>query len=169
MRSAAIVAALVLTACSGTGEDGQGNGGRAAAAVEADGIAVAGAKACDVLDKASVDSVMGRDMGAPASNTDTMCQYMWSGEKLADQAMATLTIHGVPLGALEPGLKEMNAVITPVSGIGERAFWAEGYGLYVEHGGRSGIYVAGQGVGESERAANVAKTEALAKATAGKL
>lgn len=167
MRLPVILAALTLAACSGgTPDSSTGNSAGAAGKVAA---AAGGARPCAVIDKASVDKVIGRDMGQPATDNTGMCQYLWSGEKPSDQALATLTIHDTTLAALEPGLTEMKAEMEPVTGIGDRAFFAKGYGLYVEHNGRSGIYIAATGLGDDNETANVAMTKQLAEATVDKL
>ncbi len=127
---------------------------------------VSGARPCAVLTEADVTKALGKPAGKPARDETTICQYI-NGERIADMAQATLTIEPVGLAVLRPGITAQGGTMEDVPGLGDGAFFSPQYGLYVEHRGRSGIYLIGDNSIPDERERQMAID--LAKATISRL
>ena len=76
------------------------------------------------------------------------CQYLTSGERLADIRSLTVQIHPVDFPSLQKSYAEYGEKIEPVSGVGEAAFWVPGHSmLFVQKGKRTaGFAVWREGV-----------------------
>ncbi|MCY7339251.1 MAG: DUF3558 family protein [Sphingomonas bacterium] len=172
MRVASMWTILVvcsLAACSEPAEQTAEQTAEQAAAPDtaAASSSATGARPCAVLTEADVTKALGKPAGKPARDEQSICQYIVSGERIADMAQATLTIEQVGLAVLRPGITAQGGTMEEVPGLGDGAFFSPQYGLYVEHRGRSGIYLIGDNSIPDEQEKQMAID--LAKATVSRL
>lgn len=125
--------------------------------------------ACSVLTKADAEKALGHPAerlasdGGPAALD--ICQFGYQGERIADAGNVSVTIYPVDSGSLQSGVTESGYAIEPIDGVGEKAFWAEGAGLYVETRGKTALYLLGGAKVKDAKQASIA----LARATINRI
>ena len=126
LRSACVLLGVVALAACGQG-DRDDAGSKTAAAPAAS----AAPDACSLVTKADAEAAIGATVTGPekSSGMGTMdqCQYLYSGERLADQGAVTVQVYPVDIASQQKAFAEAGEAMEPVSGIGQAAFWVPGH------------------------------------------
>ena len=65
----------------------------------------------------------------------SQCQYLASGERIADIRSLTVQLHPIDFGSVQKSYVDWGEKTEPVSGVGEAAFWVPGHSmLFVQKG-----------------------------------
>ena len=121
LRVAALLAAVAALAACGEQDKADAPAPTASASAKAP-------DACSLMTKADAEAAIGATVTGPqkSSGMGTMdqCQYLYSGERLADQGAVTVQVYPVDIGSQQKAFADAGVKSEPVTGIGESAFWA---------------------------------------------
>ncbi|WP_310468202.1 hypothetical protein [Sphingomonas sp.] len=129
----------------------------------------AASTACDVLTAADATAALGREVkrlpndGGPAGLD--ICQYGYSGARLADGGQVSVTVQPVDIATAIASAKAQGYELEPIAGLGDEAYYSREFGLYVGKGERTAIYLLGAGGLKDAKERSLA----LARATEGRL
>ncbi|HEY0677747.1 MAG TPA: hypothetical protein VGD17_05655 [Chitinophagaceae bacterium] len=116
--------------------------------------------ACDLLTESDARNVLGNAI-TPGMQTETMCQYVSAAEELSKTGEnVSLTLHRNSASEYDKYLADTETSTgikpEPVSGIGQKAAWADG-SLIVQHGNDLLIIIVGQKL-DKEKHISVARS-----------
>ena len=152
----AFVFSILLYACSGNDTTETKTGDKMETAQKEEATTKAPAEACSLLTEDEAKAVLGNAV-TKGMSTATMCQYLSASDEMSKVGESvSIQLHPGAASEFDSYIasteKDLNVKTKPVTGIGDKAFFAEGQ-LIVSKGNDFMIVIVGKKMGEEQQIA----------------